>query len=121
MLSSRWPTNIPAGWNQVCCIRLLEGTGARRFEGLTCNNAGPRRKPGLPICSLPQFENANDFTIQLGLSLTISTSEFLNSIEVCGQGLPGLVKAAINGLFRADFTASIMVRKHLVGSSMDEV
>jgi hypothetical protein len=52
---------------------------------------------------------SDNFLVQLGLTMSFSTSTFLDTIRVRGQGLSGLVKSAINSLFTVDYKSSIMV------------
>jgi hypothetical protein len=52
---------------------------------------------------------SNDFLVQVGLSVGFSTTKFLDTIKVRGEGLSPLVKSIINGIFSWEFTASVMV------------
>jgi hypothetical protein len=56
-----------------------------------------------------QVVTSSDFLVQVGLSISVSTKVFLDTIKVRGEGLSGLVKSAINGLFSWEFRASVMV------------
>jgi hypothetical protein len=59
----------------------------------------------------PQYIRSNDFTVQIGLSAGVSTRRFLDSIKVAGQGLSGIVKDIITGIFNIEFRADVMVRQ----------
>jgi hypothetical protein len=49
--------------------------------------------------------------VKIGLSAGVSTRQFLDSIEVAGQGLSGIVKDIISGIFDFEFRADVMVRQ----------